>query len=39
VIGVFDFGFSERGAAGNAPINRLLAAINETLRNDVRKQA
>ena len=39
VVLVFDFGFGERGAAGNAPINRLFAAINETFFDDVGKQA
>ena len=36
---VFDLGFGERGAAGNAPINRLFAAINKTFFDDVREQA
>ena len=36
---VFDLGFGERGAAGNAPIDRLFAAIHETFFDDVGKQA
>ncbi len=39
VIGVFDFGFGERSAARDAPIHRLLAAIDEPLLHDVREQA
>src|SRR5487761_2121635 len=38
VIGVFDFRFGERGAAGNAPVNRLFAAINKALGHDVGEQ-
>ena len=36
---VFDLGFSQRGAARDAPIDRFLAAINETLLHDVGEQA
>ena len=39
VILVFDFGFGERRATGNAPVNRLLAAIHKTFRHDVGEQA
>ena len=39
VILIFDFGFGQRGAAGNAPIHRLFAAINKALGHDVREQA
>ena len=36
---IFDLGFGERGAAGNAPVNRLFAAIDETFFDDVGEQA
>ena len=39
VIVVFDFRFGQRGAAGDAPVDRLLAAIDETFFDDVREQA
>jgi hypothetical protein len=39
VIGVFDFRLRQRGARRDAPVNRLLAAIDETLLDDVREQA
>ena len=38
MVFVFDFGLGERGAAGDAPINRLFAAVNEILLHDIRKQ-
>ena len=39
MVFVFDLGLSEGGAAGNAPIDRLFAAIDKTLFHDVREQA
>ena len=36
---IFHFGLGERGAAGDAPINRLFAAIDKALFHDVREQA
>ena len=39
MIVVFDFGFGQRGAARDAPVDRLFAAINEALLDDVREQA
>ena len=39
MVVIFHLGFGERGAARNAPINRLLAAIDKTLGHDVREQA
>ena len=39
VVLVFDLGFGQRGAAGDAPINRLLAAIDKSLLHDVGEQA
>jgi len=39
VVLVFDLGFGERGAAGNAPIDRLFAAIHETFFDDIGEQA
>ena len=39
VILVFDFGLGQRGAAGDAPINRLFAAINKAFLHDVGEQA
>src|ERR1035437_9097051 len=39
VTGVFDFGFGERGAARNAPVNWLFAPINKALLDDVGEQA
>jgi len=36
---VFHFRLGERGAAGDAPVNRLLPAINKTLFDNVREQA
>ena len=39
VVGVFHLGLGERGAAGDAPIHRLLAAIDEALRDEVGEEA
>lgn len=39
VIGVFDFSISKCGAAGNAPVNGFLAAINEALIDDIGEHA
>ena len=39
VVLVFDFGLGQGGAAGNAPINRFFAAINETLFHNIAKEA
>jgi hypothetical protein len=39
VVGVFHLGLGERGAAGDAPIHGLLAAIDEALRDEVREEA
>jgi hypothetical protein len=39
VVFIFDFGFGEGGAARDAPIDRLLSAIDETLIHDVREHA
>ena len=39
VVVVFDFGLGQRGAARDAPIHRLLAAIDKTLLHDVGEQA
>ena len=39
VVVVFHFGLGQRGAAGNAPINRLFAAINKAFLHDVGEQA
>ena len=39
VVGVFDLRLGERSAARDAPIHRLLAAIDEALLHDVREQA
>src|SRR6516225_7561582 len=38
VVFVFHLGLGKRRAAGDAPIHRLLAAINESLLNDIREQ-
>ena len=38
VVLIFDLRFGQGGAAGDAPVNRFLAAINETLLDDVGKQ-
>ncbi len=39
VIVIFNLGFGERGATGNAPVNRLFAAIDKTFGDDVCEQA
>src|SRR5208337_1418384 len=39
VVVVFHLGLGQRGAAGNAPIDRFFAAIHETFFDDVGKQA
>ncbi len=39
VVLIFHLRLGERGAAGNAPVNRLLAAIDKTLGHDVGEQA
>ena len=38
MIIIFDLGFSECGAAGNAPIHGFFTAVNETLLDNVCKQ-
>ena len=38
VVLIFHFGFGQRGAAGDAPINRFFAAINEAFLDDVREE-
>ncbi len=38
VVVIFDFGLGQRGAAGNAPIHRLFAAIDKALFHDVGEQ-
>ncbi len=39
VVLIFDFGFGQRGAARDAPVNRLLAAIDKALFHNVGEQA
>ena len=38
MIGIFNFGFSESGAARDAPVDWLFAAINKALIDDVREE-
>ena len=38
VVFVFDFGLSQRGAAWDAPVHRLLAAVNKSLPDDIGEQ-
>src|SRR5216117_1230276 len=38
VVPILDFSFRQGRAAGYAPINRFLAAINKTLLDDIRKE-